>query len=143
LALVNWNHSQKEAFLRSQFYLQDQFYKKNYPGAQFQVILMNGQPIGRFYVHRRNAEIRVMDIALIPEFRGKGIGSALLKEIFAEATLNNLPVTIHVERFNPAMHLYERLGFCLAEERGVYNFMVWQPPSEKEENVTTGSTAKQ
>jgi ribosomal protein S18 acetylase RimI-like enzyme len=72
-------------------------------------------------------EIRVMDIALLSAFRKQGIGSALLRQTLEEAARSSLPVTIHVERFNPALHLYERLGFRLEEDKGIYLFMKWLP----------------
>ena len=78
---------------------------------------------------RRSDEIRVIDIALLPEFRRRGIGSSLMDQILDEAVKNNLPVTIHVERFNPALHFYQRLGFRLAEDKGIYYFMKWLPVS--------------
>jgi GNAT superfamily N-acetyltransferase len=127
MALVDWNVAQKQAFLRMQFRAQDHFYKENYPGAEYQVILLDGQPVGRLYLHRRSDEIRIMDISLLPEQRGHGIGFSVLNKILADAANQNLPVTIHVERFNPALRLYERLGFCLAEDKGVYILMEWKP----------------
>lgn len=132
MQLVDWDAGQKEAFLRMQFYAQHQFYTQNYPGADFQVILMEGQPIGRLYIHRRENEIRIIDISLLPEYRRQRIGSTLLNDILAEAGNSNLPVTIHVERFNPALNLYSRLGFCLAEDKGVYYFMKWSPAMKEQ-----------
>jgi ribosomal protein S18 acetylase RimI-like enzyme len=123
LAQVEWSVEQKAAFLQMQFDAQHRYYQANYPGAQFQVILLNGQPAGRLYLDRREAEIRIVDIALLPEYRRRGIGSALLHDILAEGERTDLPVTIHVERFNPALALYERLGFRTVEDRGVYYFM--------------------
>jgi GNAT superfamily N-acetyltransferase len=134
--LVDWSTAQKEAFVQMQFRAQARFYKDNYPRAEYQVILLDGHPVGRLYIDRRVDEIRIIDIALLPEFRRRGIGSSLLNEILQEATTNRLPVAIHVERFNPALHLYERLGFCLAEDKGVYLFMKWFPPVlEQHENA--------
>ena len=126
LAQVDWSAEQKESFLRMQFEAQARYYTGNYPGAEFQVILLKDKPIGRLYVHRAQSGIRIMDIAILPEYRGRGIGSQLLNEILEEAQLNNLPVSIHVERMNPAMHLYERLGFYIIEERGIYFLMEWK-----------------
>src|SRR5690349_3210820 len=139
--LVDWTTAQKEAFLRMQFRAQDQFYRENYLDAEYLIILKDDQPIGRLYTHRRAEEIRVMDIALLPAYRQMGIGSLLMNQILDEAARNNLPVTIHVERFNPALHLYERLGFRLAEDRGVYFFLRWLP-TMKEQHETVGSIAK-
>ena len=59
-----------------------------------------------------------MDIALLPEYRGRGIGTALLEELLVEADATGRRVTIHVERFNPARRLYERLGFVEAGDPG-------------------------
>jgi ribosomal protein S18 acetylase RimI-like enzyme len=128
LAVVPWDDAQKEAFLRSQFEAQDAWYREHYADASFDVILVDGQPAGRLYVLRRDAEIRIVDIALLPEYRGNGIGTTLLRDLLAEADAAGKRVTIHVERFNPALRLYERLGFCIAEDKGVYLFLE-RPPA--------------
>ena len=137
LTLVDWDAIQKEKFLRMQFTAQYQYYVENYSGAEFLIILLDAKPVGRLYIHRRTDEIRIMDIALLPKFQKRGIGSTLLKQILEEGQEKNLPVTIHVERFNPAMHLYERLGFRLAEDKGVYYFMKWAP-TIKEHHAFSG-----
>ena len=130
--LVDWDIAQKESFLRMQFRAQDQFYKENYEGAAYSVVLFDDQPVGRLYIQRRPDEIRIMDIALLPAFRKRGIGSSLFLHILGEAAEKDLPVTIHVERFNPALHLYARLGFRLEEDKGVYLFMKWLPAAREE-----------
>lgn len=127
LALTDWDDARKSAFLRMQFEAQTVYYVENYPGADFLVILAGGEPAGRLYLHRRPGEIRVVDISLLPEFRNRGIGTALLRDLFAEASGRRASVTIHVEHFNPALQLYGRLGFKPVEERGVYYFMKWTP----------------
>ena len=90
-------------------------------------ILVAGELAGRLYVHRREREIRIMDIALLPEFRGRGIGTKLLNEILMEGERTGRPVTIHVESFNPARRLYERLGFTRVASNGVYLLLEWKP----------------
>jgi ribosomal protein S18 acetylase RimI-like enzyme len=127
LALVDWDEAQKEAFLKMQFNAQHQEYQRNYPDADFLIILLNDQPIGRLYIDRGEDEVRLIDIALLPEYRNGGIGTAILKDIQAEAANVGKSVTIHVEMFNPALRLYERLGFRKLEDRGVYYFMEWSP----------------
>ena len=127
LARVDWNETQKENFLRMQFDAQRRFYESEYPGAEFQIILVANEPAGRLYVHRREREIRIMDIALLPDFRGRGIGTALLNDILAEGGRTARSVTIHVESFNPARRLYERLGFRKAGGDGVYHLLEWKP----------------
>lgn len=130
MALVPWSAAQKEAFLRMQFEAQRVHYTRYYPTASFQVIEVDGRFAGRLYLDRWKSEIRVVDIALLPEFRGQGAGSALLSEILAEGRSSGKAVTIHVEHNNPARRLYERLGFKLAEDKGVYLFMRWSPLEE-------------
>jgi ribosomal protein S18 acetylase RimI-like enzyme len=127
LALVDWDAAQKAAFLRMQFAAQHQYYQEHYTGAAFQVILADGRPAGRLYVARWPDEIRIVDIALLPEYRNAGIGTALLRELLAEGAQAGKPVTIHVEQFNPALRLYARLGFTRIAERGVYYLMEWSP----------------
>jgi ribosomal protein S18 acetylase RimI-like enzyme len=134
MARVDWNTEQKEAFLRMQFNAQSQFYIENYPGAEFQVITLNDQAVGRLYIHRRENEVRIMDIALLPGYRNLGIGSALLQDILDQGKNLNLPVTIHVEQFNPALRLYKRRGFRQKEDKGVYLLMEWSPENKEQSN---------
>ncbi|MCQ3973902.1 MAG: GNAT family N-acetyltransferase [Anaerolineae bacterium] len=129
MALVDWTEDQKKAFLRMQFNAQHQYYQDVYAGANFQVILLNEQPIGRLYLARWSHEIRIIDIALLSQFRNTGIGTALLKDLLAEAAQAGQVVTIHVEKFNQALRLYERLGFIKTLDKGVYFFLKWTPSS--------------
>jgi ribosomal protein S18 acetylase RimI-like enzyme len=127
MALVDWDDAQKEAFVRMQFTAQHSHYQQHYPDAAFEIIMVDEQPAGRLYVDRWPKEIRIVDIALLPEYRNAGIGTTLLKGILEEAVQSGKPVSIHVERFNPAMRLYERLGFSTISENGVYYLMEWVP----------------
>jgi len=127
LAVVPWDGAQKDAFLRAQFDAQDRWYHQNYIGASYEVVLIDDEPCGRFYVYRGEAEIRIMDIALLPEHRGRGFGSSILGDLLAEADAEGKRVTIHVERFNPALRLYEWLGFSVAEDKGVYLLLERKP----------------
>jgi ribosomal protein S18 acetylase RimI-like enzyme len=129
LARVAWDAGQKERFLRAQFEAQRQSYQSGYPGAEFQLITVAGKSTGRFYVQRRSQEIRIMDIALLPEFRNRGIGTGLLKGVLTEGERTNRFVSIHAEVFNPALRLYERLGFTKASLNGVYYLLEWRPGS--------------
>ena len=123
LAPLPWTDDQKAAFLQHQFEAQDQHYRTTYQDTSYDVILIDGEPAGRLYVGRWPGEIRVVDIALLPAHRDRGIATTLLRDLIAEADAAGKPLTIHVERTNPARALYERLGFRVAADRGVYLFM--------------------
>lgn len=131
MARVPWNDAEKEAFLQSQFQAQHTFYTENFLDAEFNIILMNGEKIGRLYTEKRLDEIRIIDIALLPAYRRQGIGGALLQDILAQAQTAVLPVRIHVEKNNPALHLYRRLGFQDIKDKGVYLLMEWTPESDQ------------
>jgi ribosomal protein S18 acetylase RimI-like enzyme len=127
LEVTGWDDAMKEAFIAHQFQAQRDHYLANYEGATYDVILVGGEPAGRLYVARWPEEIRLMDITLLPEHRGRGIGEGLVRALLDEGRAASLPVTIHVEQQNPAMTLYRRLGFEPVEERGVYVLMRWTP----------------
>lgn len=128
LAPVPWSAEEKEAFLRQQFTSQHAWWKEHYVGATFDIVMVDGTPAGRFYVDRWEREIRVVDIALLPEYRGSGVGTSLLERVFAEGDASGRPVSVHVEVHNPARSLYERLGFRLVEDKGVY-LLLSRPPA--------------
>lgn len=127
LATTDWTHEQKAAFCQQQFEAQDAHYLTHYPNASRDLILADGIPVGRLYVDRWLTEIRIMEITLLPETRGRGIGGKLLADLQDEARKANKLLSIHVERFNPALSLYSRLGFIVAEDKGVYLLLHWQP----------------
>jgi GNAT superfamily N-acetyltransferase len=129
LAVTNWGEEQKTEFCRMQFEAQDAYYREHYPNAQFSVIERSGVAAGRLYVDRWLREIRIMDIALLPEHRGAGIATRFLRELMEEARRAGKVLSIHVEKFNPALHLYERLGFHPHEDKGVYLLMHWRAVS--------------
>ncbi len=95
--------------------------------ANLNLILLDGEPVGRLYLYHRKDEIRIIDLALLTEHRSQGIGSALLRDILDQATQAELPVRFHVERNNPALALYHRPGFCEIGDEGVYCLMEWEP----------------
>lgn len=127
LDVVPWTDAQKREFIEMQFHAQDSYYRQHYPDCEFSLLLCDEQPCGRLYVDRRADEIRIVDIALLPSHRNRGIGGALMREILEEARGLKRAVRIHVERDNPAMQLYLRLGFLKVGESGVYDLMEWLP----------------
>lgn len=119
---------QRKEFLDQQFGAQYQHYQIHYPTCERSIIENDGRPIGRMWIDEWRDQIRLVDIALIPEFRGSGIGSMLLREILERGAKAGKAVSIHVEGFNPALRLYQRLGFEHADTNGVYFLMKWTPP---------------
>ena len=125
--LIHWTVEMKTAFLTQQFNAQHTYYQQNYTDAKFWVIEKKQEPIGRlYYVESHEGSIRIIDIAIIPEFQKKGLGTTILNGIFERAKDIKQPITIHVESFNPAMNLYKRLGFQkISETNGVYHLLQW------------------
>ena len=123
LALVPWTDGEKAAFLGMQFDAQAVAYREAYPDGEFLVVLLDGDPAGRLYLGRLPGELRLIEIALLPEHRGRGIGTALIAAIVSRAERDGVDVGLHVEPWNPAKRLYELLGFETVELRGIYEFM--------------------
>jgi ribosomal protein S18 acetylase RimI-like enzyme len=131
MTLTGWNENEIDEFLRMQFHLQHVQYMENYKkGGTFEIILVDNIPAGRLYVRRKPDDIRIIDIALLPEFRRKGTGSKIMKELMIEADCEKLPLSLHVEQNNPALGLYENLGFVRKDLVGIYYFME-RPPVSK------------
>lgn len=126
-ALVDWTAEQKQAFLDSQFEAQERDYRSRFTGASFDLIECDREVIGRLYVDRRDDEIRILDLALLRSWRGRGIGGFWMQAVIDEARARAVPVRIHVTQGNPALALYERLGFRTLGEVGVYWFMECSP----------------
>jgi ribosomal protein S18 acetylase RimI-like enzyme len=125
-AVTTVTDAQKAAFLDTQFQLQHAHYQKYYPQADWLVTMRDGEDIGRLYLERWPSQHRIIDIALLPEHRGRGSGEALLRDLMDEAAAAAKDVSIHVEKHNPAMRLYRRLGFVTEEDKGVYDLMRWK-----------------
>lgn len=127
LAQIDWSTEQRDGFLRQQFDLQHRYYQQHFPHAQFCVVQCAGQDVGRLYVDRNGTELRLIDIALLPQWRGHGIGSRILQGLLTEADECNAEVVLHVEANNPALALYLRLGFEPVAANGVYVKLSRQP----------------
>src|ERR1051325_11420908 len=126
LSVLDWSEEQKAAFLRQQFEAQHAHYQTYFAGSDFLLIERAGAPIGRLYLWRAAEEHRIVDIAFLTEHRRRGLGLALLRDVLDAAAAAQKPVLIHVEKFNPAMSLYRRLGFVAVAEEGAYDLMRWE-----------------
>lgn len=127
LVQVDWTEEQKGAFVAHQFAAQHQHYQTYFHDIDYLVILRHGTPIGRLYIGWWKSEIRIVDITILPEGRGGGIGGALIRCLQEVATAGGRTLSIHVEKMNRARALYTRLGFEITEDKGVYDFWVWRP----------------
>lgn len=127
MALSGWPQAQIDTFLKFQFEAQHKYYLDQFPKASFDLVLLDGQPIGRLYLDRRHDELRIIDIALLKAHQRKGMGGRMLRDILDEAKASGKPVRIHVEHNNPALKLYQRLGFRKTGDSGVYYLMEWNP----------------
>jgi ribosomal protein S18 acetylase RimI-like enzyme len=125
LAVTPWSDAQKAEFLDMQFRAQHAHYQRYYPQADWLVTMRGGEDIGRLYIERWPSQHCIIDIAFLPSHRRKGLGEALLLDLMDEAAAAGKAVTIHVEKNNPAMRLYRRLGFRTEEDKGVYDLMRW------------------
>jgi ribosomal protein S18 acetylase RimI-like enzyme len=129
LALVPWDVAQKKVFLQMQFSAQQKHYRAYFPHATHEMILAEGQPVGRLYVDRRETEIRILDITLLPQARGHGIGTQILLDLMKKADHGNKSCSIYVESFNWSLGLFQRLGFVKTEESGASWLMEWHAGS--------------
>ncbi len=133
LAQLDWSDEQKRQFVDMQFNAQSTHYARVYPDAEVSVIeTPDAVAVGRLYLHRGRQDLRIVDIALLAEWRGRGIGTDVLLELFDEAVQTGRTVSIHVEIFNPALRLYERMGFQPVETVGIHQLMKWSPDPPRE-----------
>jgi ribosomal protein S18 acetylase RimI-like enzyme len=134
MALTGWLPAQQEQFLRMQFEAQNSSYRMQFPDADYWLIRCNGVAAGRMIINRSEDEILLVDIALLPEQSNRKIGSFLMNRLLEEAGQAGKAVRLHVERFNPALRWYERLGFKTIGESEIYLEMIWRP-SEAERRL--------
>ena len=124
---TQWNRARREAFVEMQFNAQRHHYQVNFPEAEHLVILANSERVGRLYIARLDAAIRILDITIMPSRRTSGIGTSLLTDILKESEETGKPVGIYVESFNRSLGLFERLGFCQVDASGFNLLMEWNP----------------
>jgi ribosomal protein S18 acetylase RimI-like enzyme len=126
VAGLPWDANQRDSFMRMQFAAQQQDYQRRFPDSDHRLLLLDGRRAGRVYLARSENEIRILDIALVPEHRNKGIGTRIIKDLLTESSQSRKPVRVYVEQFNPALGLFERLGFSRAEDIGTHFLLEWR-----------------
>jgi ribosomal protein S18 acetylase RimI-like enzyme len=127
LAQVPWNESQRESFIRMQFQAQHSYYRERFSRADYNVILLNGERVGRLYVLRDQDALRILDLTVLPRYRRSGIGTWLIRELLREAEETGRPVQIYVETFSASLNLFKRLGFSSIAEEGINCLLEWRP----------------
>jgi ribosomal protein S18 acetylase RimI-like enzyme len=127
LAAFGWSDQQKQAFLQMQFNAQQRWYEAAYPQAEWRIVMLEGKPVGRTIVERGQAGATLVDIALMPESRGAGLGTRLIEELLEHCRAEGIPVRLQVLKTNPAQRLYQRLGFRTVGEDQLYLQMEWRP----------------
>lgn len=131
LSQANWPQEVVDAFLQQQHEAQHAHYSAHYTGMEWLIVEVGGAAIGRLYLAEWKNEVRIVDIALLPDHRRRGIGAAILRDIIAWADGLPKPVSIHVEKYNPARHLYLRLGFEPVGETGAYDLLRREPAADQ------------
>jgi ribosomal protein S18 acetylase RimI-like enzyme len=130
LAVSGWPDAAKRDFLAQQFAAQHQHYMRHYAGAEWLIVEQGGVAVGRLYFVHWTRECRIIDIAFVPQARGRGFGSAAIRDLMDQT--DDRIVSIHVERMNPALALYRRLGFEIVEDKGVYLLLESRPGTTRE-----------
>ncbi len=124
LSALGGSPEQAAAFCAMQFAAQRAHYRAAFPAARFDIVELDGVPVGRLCVDRRPGELRIVDVAILPAHRGRGLGTRLLQQLSGEADAALATIHLSVEAHNPARHLYDRLGFVVRTERAPYVEMI-------------------
>jgi GNAT superfamily N-acetyltransferase len=126
LAVLPGDDMAGDAFVAQQRDAQTRSYAARHPDAEHSIVLVHDRPAGRLVVDRTATGITLLDVALLPPFRGRGIGAELVTRLQAEAASMGLPVRLHVLVSSPARRLYERLGFRAVVPEGIHLLMEWR-----------------
>jgi ribosomal protein S18 acetylase RimI-like enzyme len=123
-----WPEAEAQLFLKMQFTARQRSYQATYPNATYTLVLKTGEPIGQEVVERGAKTIRLIDIALVPAYRGTGIGTLLLNDLIEESRSSEATVELKVLRNNvAAIRLYERMGFVTTQEDAIHKEMIRNP----------------
>jgi len=131
MALTGWPPDQCARFLSSQFELQKRHYDQHFGPEGHSIVELDRQPVGRLWLHDDDERRLIVDISLMADARGRGLGASLIRKTLAQARRNGRPcVRLHVLSNNPgAMRLYQRIGFTVVGAEGAHLRMEWRPIS--------------
>jgi ribosomal protein S18 acetylase RimI-like enzyme len=127
ISKLPWDNDQRNSFMQMQFAAQRADYSRRFPEGEHLIIILKDRRAGRLYLARSKDEIRILDIALLPEYRNRGIGSFIIEELRQEASESGRPVRIYVEQNNRALNLFDRDGFIIVQDIGSHFLLEWRP----------------
>ena len=128
LSRTGLDPAQRKSFIDMQFAAQSADYHRRYPDGDHDIILLGQEPIGRLYVGRSDAEIRILDVILLPNHRGAGFGSYLVGQLLDDARESKRRVRIYLDNGSPAVRIFERLGFVRIEQQELISQYEWLAP---------------
>jgi ribosomal protein S18 acetylase RimI-like enzyme len=127
LDVLGWTDEQRSGFCAGQWAAQRAAYRSAHPLARDEIVEVDGVAVGRLLVDATGGDVTVVDVALVPDARGHGVGSRLLGGVLEAARAQERRVTLYVLGSNPALLLYLRLGFVVVGEQGLHLQMAWMP----------------
>lgn len=127
LAATGWTRQRMAAFVHGQYLAQQRHFRQHFAGAHHLLMERDAQPIGRLCWQWRPDELRLIDIALLPSWRGQGLGRQVVSALQALAAAQGQVMGLHVEVGNRAISLYQRLGFVVTGHDGLHHRMSWTP----------------
>ena len=102
------------------FRAQSMSIRLDHPQAEHKIVMVQDAPVGRLIIDASSSHIEVIDVALLPEYRNCGLGTSVLHSVLAQADRLGRAIRLHVEKQSRAVRLYERLGFVICGDVGMY-----------------------
>ncbi len=133
LALVPWDAAQKSLFLRRQFAFQDQHYRTQFPDAEYSIVVHNGEDAGRIFITRDESRIHVLEFTILPEHRGRGVATEIVRRLKEEARGKALPLTTYLDQLSDSQAWLEKRGFTRISDEGIHYLMRWTPSGQTSE----------
>src|SRR6185437_4018979 len=133
-----WPAAQRESFLRMQFEAQRRSWQAAYPNTADRVVCLGDLPIGRILTAHTQHGTHLIDIALLGEFRSRGIGAWLLRQLMTDCERSHSALSLQVLNGNPARRLYLRLGFRDTDAGEMYIHMRWTPEFSRDTETSAG-----
>ena len=127
LSRSGWATPQQRSFFRMQAQNQERYFLRHHDHLDRRTICINGFSAGRLLVDRPDHAVTIVDLALLPAFRGRGVGSLLIRCLLEEAAEADLPVHVEMPKDSPSVATFMRLGFRSSDDLGDRWHLVWNP----------------